>query len=354
MQRELVVERRGWMSHERFEDANAACNLLPGPASTQLSIFTAWALRGWRGALVGGLAFILPGLILILALAALFLGGPRDWIRGAGGGAGAGAADVAVHAGLGLAGPSRARASSMVRWAIYAAIGFAAAATVGPWVVLALLGCGASEVLIRRAERTGGGTAAIHAWPLLAVAPLIAAGTGGLGAVAWGSFKVGALSYGGGFVIVPLTQQDAVDTYGWMTGAEFLNGVALGQVTPGPVTHTMAVVGYAAEGMTGALLGTAVAFAPSFLFVLLGARHFERLRRDPTAQAFLGGAGPAAIGAILGVSIPLALELTEPWQWGVLASAAISLLLLRRGVVVTLVGCGIAGALVVLLGGAVP
>ena len=73
-----------------------------------------------------------------------------------------------------------------------------------------------------------------------------------------------------------------------------------------------------------------------------------------TAQAFLGGAGPAAIGAILGVSIPLALELTEPWQWGVLAAAAISLLLLRRGVVLTLIGCGIAGAAVVLLGGAVP
>ena len=139
-------------------------------------------------------------------------------------------------------------------------------------------------------------------------------------------------------------QRDAVETYEWMSGAEFLNAVALGQVTPGPVTHTVAVVGYAAAGFGGALLATAIAFAPSFLFVLAGARHFEQIRKSATAQAFLGGAGPAAIGAIIGVSIPLAMELNEPWQWGVLAAAAISLLAFRLGVVLTLLACGIAGA----------
>lgn len=354
MLRELVVRDRRWMGADRFEDAIAACNLLPGPASTQLSIFCAWALRGYPGAMIGGLGFILPGLIAILALAVLFLSDPPDVIRGAGGGAGAAVAAVAVHAGWGLVGPSRERAESLARWAVYAALGFAAAATLGPWVVLALLATGAAEVMARRAGGSSSAAARLHAWPAIPLAALIAAGTGGLGAVAWVAFKVGALSYGGGFVIVPLMQRDAVETYEWMTGAEFLNAVALGQVTPGPVTHTMTVVGYAAGGMPGAVLGTAVAFAPSFLLVFAGARHFERIRANATAQAFLGGAGPAAIGAILGVSIPLALELTEPWQWGVLGAAAIALLLLRTGVVVTLLGCGIAGALVVLLGGSVP
>lgn len=346
--RETAVERRRWISAERFEDAISACNLLPGPASTQLAIFCAWTLRGTAGALVGGAAFILPGLVLILGLAAIFLGAPPDWVKGAGAGAGAAVAAVAVQAGLTLVGPSRQRSASQARWVLYAAAGFVAGASVGPFVVLVLLVAGLLEVFIRGRAPVSLG---FHTWPAL---PVAAAATGGLGALAWVALKVGALSYGGGFVIVPLMQHDAVDVYHWMSGTEFLNAVALGQVTPGPVTHTVAVVGFAAAGLGGALLAAAVAFAPSFLFVLLGGRHFEALRENATAQAFLGGAGPAAIGTILGVSIPLAGELSEPWQWGVLAAAAVALLLLRRAVVSTLIGAGAIGALLALLGAPVP
>ncbi|HEY4561631.1 MAG TPA: chromate transporter, partial [Thermoanaerobaculia bacterium] len=100
--RELCVERRGWLSAHEFEDAIAACNLLPGPASTQLAIFCAWRLGGRRGALLGGLGFVLPGLVLILGLSILFLAGsPPAWVRGAGAGAGAAVAAVAVRAGAG-------------------------------------------------------------------------------------------------------------------------------------------------------------------------------------------------------------------------------------------------------------
>jgi chromate transporter len=339
--RELVVERRQWLSADEVEDAIAACNLLPGPASTQLAIFTAWRVRGRPGALVGGLAFILPGLVAILALSVLFLAtSPPEWVRGAGAGAGAAVAAVAVQAAAGLIPGSWRRAASRVRWTVYAALGVVAAATVGPWVVLVLLGCGAAELGRRHAG--------VHAWPLLAAA---APATGGL---AWVALKVGALSYGGGFVIVPLMQADAVDRYHWMTGNQFLNAVALGQVTPGPVTHTVAAVGYAAAGMGGALLAAAVAFAPSFAFVLLGASRFDRLRAQPDARAFLDGAGPAAIGAILGSAVALARTLSEPWQAAVLAAAAVALLALRRGVVSTLLGAGAAGALLALAGAPVP
>src|SRR5205823_78392 len=165
-----------------------------------------------------------------------------------------------------------------------------------------------------------------------------AASSGGLAALAWTAFKVGALSFGGGFVIIPLMQGDAVHVYHWMTNAQFLNAVALGQVTPGPVVATVAAVGYAAHGVGGAALAALIAFVPSFTFVLLGGRHFDRLRRDGAARAFLDGAGPAAIGAILGASITLATALQEAWQFGVLAGAAIMLLVLGRGVVSTLVG----------------
>ncbi|HSJ72785.1 MAG TPA: chromate transporter, partial [Miltoncostaeaceae bacterium] len=163
-----------------------------------------------------------------------------------------------------------------------------------------------------------------------------------------------ALSYGGGFVIVPLMQSDAVDRYGWMTDGEFLNAVALGQVTPGPVVHTVAVVGYAAFGVGGALFAAALAFAPSFSFILLGADRFDRLLVNRDARAFLDGAGPAAIGAILGSAIPLALALGEPWQAGVLAGAALALLAARLGVVATLLAAGAVGAAAGLLGAPLP
>ena len=183
----------------------------------------------------------------------------------------------------------------------------------------------------------------------------VAAGAGGgLLALAWTALKVGALSYGGGFVIVPLMQGDAVHRYHWMTNPQFLNAVALGQVTPGPVTHTVAVVGYAAAGIGGALLAAFIAFLPSFSFVLLGARHFDQLRRNPSVLAFLDGAGPAAIGAIIGSAVPLGLALTEPWQAAILAAAAVALLLARRSVVLVLVAAGTVGALIGLLGAGVP
>jgi chromate transporter len=348
--RELCVNRRRWLDAQDFEDAIAACNLLPGPASTQLAIYCAWRLRGRIGALVGGAAFIVPGLLLIIGLAALFLASaPPDWVLGAGAGAGAAVAAVAVHAGWSLVPASwqRAAGHSRVRWIVYLGAGAAAAATVGPWLVLVLLGCGAAELLLQRAVGTRGAAG---------IAPLAATGvaTGGLLSLAWVAFKVGALSYGGGFVIVPLMQADAVNHYHWMTAGQFLNAVALGQITPGPVVQTVAVVGYAAAGVGGALLAALVAFSPSFAFILLGGRRFDLIRRDDRARAFLDGAGPAAIGAILGSAIPLARALQEPWQYGVLAAAAIVLLALRRGVVPTLLLAGAAGVLVALAGGPLP
>jgi chromate transporter len=347
--RDLCVDRRGWLTATEFEDAVATCNLLPGPASTQLAIFCAWRVAGPVGAVVGGAAFILPGLAAILALAAVFLGSPPDWIRGAGAGAGAAVAAVAVHAGLRLVPESWRRSPGHRRWIAYAALGGVAAATLGPWLVPVLIACGVVEVALRYVER--GGSLGAHLWPIAAAA---APTTGGLFALMWVAFKVGALSYGGGFVIIPLMQADAVHAYHWMTNTEFLNAVALGQITPGPVTQTVAVVGYAAYGIGGGLLAALVAFAPSFSFVLLGAKRFDALRHNTAIRAFLDGAGPAAVGAIIGAAIPLAFALDEAWQYAILAAAAVSLLVLRRGVVLTLILAGAAGVVAAMVGAALP
>ncbi len=344
--RRLCVERRGWIAAQEFEDAIAACNLLPGPASTQLAIFCAWRVRGRIGGLVGGLAFVLPGLVAILALSALFLASsPPRWVLGSGAGAGAAVAAVAVQAGWSLVPESRRRARSLPRWVVYLLAGAVSAATIGPWLVLVLVGCGLVELAV---SVRGEGR-------LLGIGPLpVAAAVGGAPALAWVALKVGALSYGGGFVIVPLMQADAVNRYHWLTSGQFLNAVALGQVTPGPVVHTVAAVGYGASGLAGGLLAAVVAFAPSFAFVLLGAGGFQRLRDSDRAQAFLGGAGPAAAGAILGTAVPLVRALSETWQYAVLAGAAVLLLVLRRGVVPTLLVAGAIGVAVALAGGSLP
>jgi chromate transporter len=393
--RKLCVVDKKWLSADEFEDAIAACNLLPGPSSTQLAIFCAWRVRGRPGALAGGAAFILPGLVVILALSVLFLASaPPEWVQGAGAGAGSAVAAVAVHAGWSLLVPSwrRARAGSPApgsasrrksRWVAYLVAGGVAAATIGQWLVLVLLGCGLLELAVRRLSPSGAAArspdrddepppaqpghvpGAVLAAPLLAwpssVAKVAALGTTAAGAtvgaavfaaIAWVAVKVGALSFGGGFVIIPLMQADAVGRH-WMTNAQFLNAVALGQVTPGPVVQTVAVVGYAAAGLPGGLLASAVAFAPSFIFILGGARYFNAIRTNEKPQAFLDGAGPAAIGAIFGAAYLLASILSQPWQFAVLAAAALLLFVVRRGVVLTLI-CSAAAGLIIVTAGVAP
>jgi chromate transporter len=167
--RKLVVQERKWLPEQEFEDGVAAVNLLPGPASTQLTIYCAWRLRGAAGALLGGACFILPGLVIILALASLFLAEhPPGWVAGAALGAGAAVPAVAVAAAAGLAPASWRRAgaarSQRARWICYLLAGGAAAALIGPWLVLVLIGCGLIETGLRgnglpgrRGGASGGG-----------------------------------------------------------------------------------------------------------------------------------------------------------------------------------------------------
>jgi chromate transporter len=350
--RRLCVDDRRWMPAAEFEDGIAAANVLPGPSSTQLAIFCAWRLRGVAGGVLGGLCFIAPGLALILVLASVVLGShPPSVIVGAATGAGAAVPAVALRAARDLVPASRARTkrsrAQKLRWALYVLLGGVAAATVGPYLVVVLVACGLVEVVVRSRHSPSDRSPA-------AAVLLAGAGhaivVGGLGALAWVAFKVGALAYGGGFVIVPLMQHDAVTTYHWMTGGQFLSAVALGQVTPGPVVQTVAVVGYAAGGVGRGLLAALVAFTPSFLFVLAGAPRFHQIRANASVQAFFSGAGPAAIGAIAGSAVSLGLTFQHLWQIPVLGGAMLWLFVARRGVVSALLIAGVTGVALSLAG----
>jgi chromate transporter len=351
--RRMCVEQRSWIDAKEFEDAIATTNLLPGPASTQLAIYCAWRLRGSLGAVLGGLCFIVPGLAVILALSAVFLQShPPGWLLGAAAGAGAAVPAVALNAAYGLIPASWKRIgvarAQKRRWVVYAVAGGAAAAIVGPYLVVVLVACGVTEIGLRRPTRPHPAGAPLGFLPVVGAH---AVAIGGLGAVVWEAFKVGALSYGGGFVIIPFMQHDAVATYHWMSGAQFLDAVALGPITPGPVVQTVAVVGYAAAGVGGGLLAALIAFAPSFAFILLGGPRFESIRANRNIEAFLTGAGPAVIGAIAGSAIPLGLALSHLWQIPFLAGALLWLLWVRRGGVVSgLVLAGLAGVVVALAG----
>lgn len=309
--RDLTVDRRAWIDAREFEDAFAACNLLPGPASTQMSIFCAQRVAGRAGGIVGGLAFILPGLLVCLVIAAVALQDtPPAAVDAFGMGAAAAVVAVVAQAGIKLIDPRRGLP--------YVLAGAVGAALAGPYVVVILLAAGLFELSRHKLMTV--------AWP----------------ALIWLAAKVGALSYGGGYVIIPLMYGDAVEAHGWLSEQAFANAVAYGQITPGPVTHTIALVGYGAGGLAPALVATAVAFAPSFVFIALGARHFERLRHSENARAFLDGAGPAAAGAILGAAVPLLTAIDATWQWFVLAAAAAALLL-RVPPLAVLVGGALAG-----------
>lgn len=351
--RRLCVVEKKWLTEDYFEDAIATCNLLPGPASTQLSILCAWTVAGLPGAILGGLAFILPGLVLIIGLASLFLAtSAPTWILAAGAGASSALAVVALHAGVTLVPNSWHRATSHVRWLLYVSAGAIAAIFAGAWVVVVLLICGAIEMTIRRT----------HAGPFSLTPFMTFLGAlnhdsvreGITGSLVWTAFKVGALSYGGGFVIIPLMFEDAVERFSWMTESQFLDGVVLGQITPGPVVHTVAVVGFAAGGVFGAVLAAAVAFVPSFLLIGFGARHFEKIRMNVSVRSFLDGAGPGAIGAIIGVAVPLLLSLSQNWQYVFVALSVVIVFVLRRSTLQTLLLMATAGVVVVQCGLGLP
>jgi chromate transporter len=338
----VVMMRRQWVDSgdvdaAEFNDAFAAVSLLPGPASTQLAMWLGWRLRGWRGLLIAAALFVVPAVAMVLVLSSLVLG-PRHprWLSGAALGAAAIVPAVALRAAIdiGRGYDWRAPRVRLARLAGYVALGALACFVYPSGLPVAMVAAGALELaLVARESRLA----------------LVAAGSGATkAALSWTALKVGALSFGGGFVIVPIMRGDAVNVHHWMTASTFVTAVAIGQVTPGPVVATVAAVGYSAAGWAGGVMAAAIAFAPSVLFVGLGARHLGALRERPGPRTFLAGAGPAATGAIAAASVILALGCTRAWQWPLLAAGLVVVVLWRRAPTVALLAGGAVGLVLAL------
>jgi chromate transporter len=313
MQAELQ-EKRKWVSKERFLEGLSVANMLPGATATQLGIFLGYARGGWWGGLVGGLCFVVPAFFIMLALTMAYASlGVTPLARGALYGLGP---VVLALFGLAVYRLGKSAASTVTEMAIGVAAAVASAVTsLGIVAILILAGC--AGLLLLQPKKPGLLVRAVSSALVLVVlsAPwwLNASGPAWSGTarvpdprslVDIGAYflKVGAFTIGGGLTMIAFIQDQVVGQFGWLTPREFVDGLALGQLTPGPVLMIAAYVGYKVAGMAGAAVAAVAAFLPSFVIMLVILPVLDRVRQLAWMRAIMRGMGPAVIG-VLAVSL---------------------------------------------------
>jgi chromate transporter len=334
-----VVRRRRWMSREAFLDLLGATNLIPGPNSTEMAIHIGYARAGWRGLIVAGSCFILPATVMVGALAwgyVRFAGLPQ--IQGILYGVKAVVIAVVIQA------LWRLGRSAIKGWGL-AGVGAAAAAAnalgVNELVVLLAAAC-----LVAASNLAKRGRPALM-WPIglkgwkggaLAAGATTTAGAagvaGGSAAGLWPLFlvflKIGSVLFGSGYVLLAFLRADLVQRLGWLTEQQLLDAVAVGQVTPGPVSTTATFVGYLISGWKGAAVATLGMFLPAFVFVAISGPFVPRLRRSPLAGAFLDGLNVASLALMAVVTWQLGQAALVDWLTWTVALISAGLLVIFR------------------------
>jgi chromate transporter len=319
---EAVVRRR-WFTEEQFLEGVAICEMLPGPASTQVGIYTGYIRAGQLGALVAGICFILPAFLIVLALSWAyfrFQGVPQidDLFLGI--------SPVVIAIILGFCwklakkGIKDWKGGAIALTVILVTLFFQIN------VLLQFLLAGIAGLLVYRPDPPAAPSNRTSGWlfPLIPVVQGFPIATIPTETLALSSFwgleriqeyfwpltlfflKVGSFIFGGGLVIIPLLEFEVVNQFQWLTRSEFIDGVAIGELTPGPVVITAAFVGYKVAGALGALVSAIAIFTPSFLFIMGAAPFLIQIRRNPRIRSFLKGVMPAVLGAIAAAAIPLA------------------------------------------------
>ncbi|GAE26675.1 chromate transport protein ChrA [Halalkalibacter wakoensis JCM 9140] len=301
---EHAVEKKKWIDNERFRDAFAVCGMLPGPEAAELCMYVGYRQRGYLGGFLAGLGFMLPNFILITLLAWAYFQY---------------AATSEIAQGL-LYGVKPAMVAivlfSLFRIAnkfgvlqdtkkIFITI-FMLSLTFITQIdlILLLLVMGFIYMVLTRSFKNK--TLSINILPLFA---LTSVGTSSVTtSLSLLFLKVGALSFGGAYTVLALLQFEAVDNYGWLTTEQYIDGLAINELTPGPLIMVAAFVGFAAYGFWGATLATFFIFLPAFLIVLLGAPYFDKIRENEKLKVYLAGISAAVVGLIASFLIRLSLE----------------------------------------------
>jgi chromate transporter len=325
-----VVRRRRWLTREEFLDLLGATNLIPGPNSTEMAIHVGHRRAGAAGLVVAGACFILPAAVITLAAAWAYVRvGTLPQATAVLYGIKPVVIAIVVHALWGLA-----RTAVKTPLLAAAAAGATALAALGVNEIALLLGTGIAVVLLQRgiASRVVAIGMAIAAPvpTLAAAAATTSAAAVGLGGLFLFFVKVGSVLFGSGYVLLAFLRADLVDRWRWLTEAQLLDAVAVGQMTPGPVFTTATFIGYVLGGLPGATLATLGIFLPAFVFVAATGPLVPRLRRSPTAGAFLDGVNVASLALLVAVTWYLGRAALVDVPTALLAAAAAVLLVRYR------------------------
>ena len=354
MMEDEVVRRRGWLTREEFLDLLGATNLIPGPNSTELAIHIGHRRAGWPGLLVAGTAFIVPAMLIVTGFGWAYVRfGALPETRGLLYGIKPVVIAIVLQA-LWALGRAAIRSWSLALIGVAAVV--ASAAGVGELTVLAIAAVAA--VVLRRVAAEGSpavlgssGAASLLAGSRYSVPQSALAGVSaaafGLGPLFWVFFKTGAVLFGSGYVLLAFLRTDLVERLHWLTEAQLLDAVAVGQITPGPVFTTATFVGYILGGMPAALVATTGIFLPAFIYVALSGPLVPRIRRSPTAGAALDGVIVASLGLMATVTWQLGRSaLVDSLTAGVAFLSAILLLRYRLNSVWLIVGGAVLGLVI--------
>ena len=336
-----MVEKRRWLSKDRFIKIMAFCHMLPGPEALQLAIYIGYLKRKLWGGVLAGVTFVVPGAIAMIVLSWLYVRyGKLPQVTDA--------LYVLKPAVLGIiaAGIIKLGRASIRNM-------FLAVLLVGAFIGMRFAGINFLLILLIAgllnliAEH--GSAVLKRSAPTL---PLMVIGTGALipfsdsrlFQIAWLFFKTGLLSFGGAYASLVFVQRGAVAQYHWLSDGQLLDGVALSVATPGPFMLFTTFVGYIAGGIPGAALATLFVFLPSFVFVLAGVHYIEKVRENRGLQAFLAGVSAAVVGVIAVVSLDLIPGALVDWVTVAISVAAFLLIaFLKRDVALVAIGAMLGG-----------
>jgi len=336
-----MVEKRRWLTKDRFVKIMAFCHMLPGPEALQLAIYVGYLKRKVWGGILAGLTFILPGAVVMIVLSWLYVKyGKLPQVMDA--------LYVLKPAVLGIIAAGIIKLGRAAIRNFFLAVllvgAFAGMRFAGINFLLILLIAGALNLIVDRDWPLVKKTASTSPAMIGGIALLLPFADSRLFQVTWLFLKTGLLSFGGAYASLVFVQRGAVAQYHWLSDGQLLDGVALSIATPGPFMLFTAFVGYVASGIPGAVLATFFVFLPSFIFVIAGVHYIEKVRENRAVQAFLAGVSAAVVGVIAVVSLDLIPEALVNWPTvGIAVISFLLIALLKRDVAFVAIGAMLGG-----------